>query len=109
MHRNESYSICQLTNQLHSVATPTTINSTGPYDDIILVPERVEVMDHNQQNTNAQVETATSTLMGDETGEGKNITEEHTYEIVASEDREGRRGRNHQIMRWQYQEKLHGE
>ena len=100
MHRNESYSICQLTNRLHSVATPTTINSTGPYDDIIL-PERVEVMDYNQQNTNIQVETAAPTSMGGETRERRDDTEEHTYESVAvvnkkkakktSEDGEGER------------------
>ena len=93
MHRNESYSTHQLNNQLHSVATPTTINSTDPYDDIIL-PERVEVVDHNQQNTNTQVETATPTSMGGETRERRDDTEEHTYETVnkkTSEDGEGER------------------
>ena len=52
---NVCYSNLQLINQWPNGATPTTINfnSTDPYYDIIL-PERVELIDNNQQNTNTQ-------------------------------------------------------
>ena len=87
MHRNESYSNHQLNNRLHSVATPTTINSslTGPYDDIIL-PRREDVMDHSHQNSDPQlVEAVNPTPVRDEASKKEDDfydAEEHNYSVV---------------------------
>ena len=90
MHRNESYSIHQLTNQLHNVTTPTTIYSSlvDPYDDIILLPERVDAigLSHRDLSTQpVQVANPRATPVREEAsrnGVDFYDTEEHTYSVV---------------------------
>ena len=108
LHRNESYSVHQLDNHVHSTTetTPTTLNysSMGPNYDMI-TRERLDandVIDHSQQGSNTQhVQAVNPTPVRDETGRNGDDfydAEEHTYAAVnkkkakkTSEDGEGER------------------
>ena len=74
-----------MTNQLHNVTTPTTI-LTDPFDDIILLPERVDAISLRHRDLSTQpIQVVSPTPMRDEArrnGGDFYDAEEHTYSVV---------------------------
>ena len=108
MHRNESYSVHQLDNHVHNVATSPTQNysSLGPYYNVITSNvDTYDTIDRSQQSIyTPQANPTNPTPVRDEAskrGDDFYDAEQHTYSVVnvkhkkrakkTSEDGEGKR------------------